>query len=297
MQLSRPGRLRHLSVECQSLLPYSGEATHDNIIIPALEGLKSLAIHLSNPWSAGHIVQFSQWIAVAAPSLERLMLPSNQRGDHSAALQEIESLRKLKSFGLDSSCGHGLSDMSESTFKKLTQGSACGFEDISLPSMRHLQNPMLLQFLERAVPTLRRLHLSLTSAIYSGRSGGWAELFSGLLTLLPKLATLEVLQLEMHFDEVEEYQRLVRALPPNIRVLKIGRRKSYGACPSVEGLANAIADELPHLGRLSRVQIVDNIHAKDYTPTDELTSAGKFDERGVELSFRCVFTEHLPWVW
>ncbi|KAH7107198.1 hypothetical protein BKA62DRAFT_686254 [Auriculariales sp. MPI-PUGE-AT-0066] len=309
LRMLKPGRLRHLSIEAQSLLPFPADYSF-NDLIQALIGLKSLAIVSDGYLTFGPFLHFAQWVAAAAPTLERLSLPcvwSSSMG----TTQNENTIQKISGGipNLKSVCIIGdRSELSAETFDILVTAPARAglLEDLSLPTMFHCSQAKILHVINRAATTLRRLHLNFTWALYSTLDSNpgankWTELYIGLQSALPTCKTLEVMQIEAHLQS-EDYMKLIQSLPPSVKILRIGRRNIHGAC-TIEELANALAIYLNSetalgqtvLPTLATVQLVHYVCANMYKPTSLFTEADTFKQRGIELTFDGPFPEHLSW--
>lgn len=263
----------------------------DSIELSCINGLRSLAVH------AGHSVQrranldFTVWVKRAAPSLLRLLLPTalHYKTEYEESLRLID-LPQLKGLWIAGEYLH--SDFGDATVSALVEHTH-GLEELSIPTFEPECTPNVVRLLKSSAPTLRRLHLAWTIAMY--REDSWNQLCACLMDTLPLCIKLEVFQFEAHVSH-ETFSSLVTALPLSVRHVGVGRRDVLRGLhldrPDMEDFAKEILKgDLP---RLESVQLVNYAY---HTAQDEpeFEERAQFQERGIALSFQGPWPERLTW--
>lgn len=208
--------LYHLGIDNYSLEPTPGGTKGSRIPRQVLRGLKSLSIRERPPCKAG----YADWLAVAAPTLERLRCPMY------APIIVPDSLPHLRSLNFSPTWGRSPKFLNVAIGR---EGSVHrpALEDLSMNLRSDDKAPDVLAALKQQSPTLRRLHLSLLYCMPRGSDA--AALTRSVLSIVRAATRLRVLALQI--DELSTpsgvtAKDLADALPAGLREFTFGGRRS-----------------------------------------------------------------------
>ena len=287
VSLARPGILRSLSVEMDSLGPLATEVADERSTVPCLTGLKNLVLDDTRGYRSGRSANATVWLRAAAPTLENIRLP--MVSCHS--LPPYPTLPNLKGVWFPNQ--RDLGDEFTHDFVKVM----AGLERLSVGSL--FIKPDLFQLLVNASPaTVRELHASFTfygiTRAYN-LTNRFKVLVDILVAALPRYTNLVGLQLWMNDDDVV-FADLIKALPPSLRRATICTTDSK-LKETVELVEALLAADLSQLQMIKILggDWLEYISLDDAVMLDELQERCK--HRRIQLSFEGDIPDQLPWIY